>query len=476
MNIQTPVRPPELRAEAGARRMAHSALTAQGVTPSLPEFLRMVEKTREHLFTTAEPVPLSDLQGWRHTPDGMALAHHSGGFFRVVGLSVDMPDGPVPRWSQPIIDQPETGILGILVKEFGGVPHLLMQLKPEPGNRNGLQLSPTVQATRSNYTGVHRGRGVPYLEYFLDPPRVLADVRQSEQGAWFLRKRNRNMVVETGGDVEVREGFHWLTLGQVNALLAVDDTVNMDSRTVLSCLPLTRTGAVGGDAFGAALDRSLGPDADALHPTTDILSWITGARAAARMATAPAALRDLPGWHRVDGRISHEEELFFDVIGVRVEASGREVDHWTQPMIAARGTGLVALLVADFGGVLHVLLNLRAEPGLIDGPELGPTVQYTSDTYARLPAAARPALLDRVLDAPPESIRFDAVQSDEGGRFYHTVNRHLVIETEPLPEPPGHRWVTLRQTQDLLRHSNYLNVQARSALACLRGLLGRSGG
>ena len=47
--------------------------------------------------------------------------------------------------------------------------HCLMQAKMEPGNVNPLQLSPTVQATRSNYTQVHRGTGTRYLEYFVGP-------------------------------------------------------------------------------------------------------------------------------------------------------------------------------------------------------------------------------------------------------------------------------------------------------------------
>ncbi|WP_374058433.1 NDP-hexose 2,3-dehydratase family protein, partial [Marinitenerispora sediminis] len=36
---------------------------------------------------------------------------------------------------------------------------------------------------------VRDGRAVPYLGYFRDTSRhrVLADVRQSEQGAWFYR-------------------------------------------------------------------------------------------------------------------------------------------------------------------------------------------------------------------------------------------------------------------------------------------------
>ncbi|RFU39357.1 NDP-hexose 2,3-dehydratase, partial [Actinomadura logoneensis] len=198
---------------------------------------------------TVRPAPLDALPGWTADPVTGDLAHDGGAFFAVHGLAVEDRDAPLPRWEQPVIDQPEIGILGLLVREFDGVPHFLVQAKAEPGNAGGVQVAPTVQATRSNYTRVHRGRPVPYLEYFRTPSaagraaRRLVDVRQSELGGWFLRKRNRNMVVEVGADVEALPGFRWLTLHRLHRLLHRDDLVNMDLRSVLGCLPVAGPGA-----------------------------------------------------------------------------------------------------------------------------------------------------------------------------------------------------------------------------------------
>ena len=60
-----------------------------------------------------------------------------------------------------------------------------MQAKIEPGNVNYVQLSPTLQATKSNYTQVHKGRKPLFLDYFQerDNCEVLLDQFQSEQGA-----------------------------------------------------------------------------------------------------------------------------------------------------------------------------------------------------------------------------------------------------------------------------------------------------
>ncbi|MFF5258028.1 NDP-hexose 2,3-dehydratase family protein [Actinomadura viridis] len=404
----------------------------------------------------AERIPFDRLRGWRFDPGSGDLRHDSGAFFSVEGLRVRMPGAPVEEWSQPIIRQPEIGILGILAKEFDGVLHFLMQAKTEPGNHGGAQLSPTVQATRSNYTRRHGGRPVPYLEYFQRPRRhrVLADVRQSEQGCWFYRKRNRNMITEVTGDVPVRPGFRWLTLGELYELLAVDDLVNMDARSVLACLPV-----------------------NACDPGADTLSWITDERTLREVGTEAVPLRQVERWRRTSERIRHDSGRFFDVIAVDVRARDREVSSWTQPMIEPRGQGVSAFLLRRGAAGPEVLVHARAEPGYADVVELAPTVQCTPPNYGILPGAARPPYLDEVLAAPPERVLFESVLSEEGGRFYHARNRYLIVETDPRHPPavaPHHRWTPVRELAALIRHSHYVNVEARTLLACLRGVQARA--
>ncbi len=462
--------------------IARSVHTVSGTTANA-EFRRWLQQCGERNYTEVHRVPLDALQQWSTDPDTGDIRHDSGKFFAIEGLDVRRPGGPVPAWTQPIINQPEVGILGILVKEIDGVLHFLMQAKVEPGNCNGVQLSPTVQATRSNYTRVHHGRSVPYLEYFVDTSRyqVIADVRQSEQGSWFYQKRNRNMIVDVGdADVELLEDFCWLTLGQLHALLAEPDVLNMDARTVLSCLPFSGPGLAAlatpvQDEFLRTLLHSCDEQAGAKHGTGEILSWITDTRARHDITVRRIPLGDVQDWTRTDGAIAHVSGRFFTVIGVDVHAGGREVRSWSQPMLRPCGDGLAAFLVRPIGGVLHLLVHARAEPGDLDVTELAPTVQCTVDNYTDQPA--RPRFLDEVLSAPAERIRFDTVLSEEGGRFHHARTRYLVVETDDEAAPqdhPDHRWMPLHQVVELLRHSHYVNVEARSLVACLHSLFGKS--
>ncbi|MER5460500.1 NDP-hexose 2,3-dehydratase family protein [Streptomyces sp. NPDC002668] len=452
-----------LQARADVRlpsRIALSAAAAEGVQLRTGDFAAwLAERGRVNEFRV-DRIPFAELEGWSFDERTGNLAHRSGRFFTVEGLHVteeDGPygDGPYADWYQPIIKQPEVGILGILVKEFDGVPHFLMQAKMEPGNPNLLQLSPTVQATRSNYTRVHKGADVKYIEYFVGPRRgrVIGDVLQSEHGSWFYRKSNRNMIVEATGDVPLLDDFCWLTLGQISELLHRDNVVNMDSRTVLSCLPHPDTG-------GGALLSDI-----------ELFSWITGERARHDVRAERVPLASVPRWKRGESAIEHEDGRYFRVVAVSVRAGNREVTGWTQPLFEPVGQGVTAFLTREFDGVPHVLVHARVEGGFLDTIELGPTVQYTPDNYAHLDARDRPCFLDTVLRARGDRIRYEAVHSEEGGRFLNAESRCLIVDADeadaPQDPPPGYAWVTPAQLTSLVRHGHYVNVQGRTLLACL---------
>ncbi|UQX03431.1 NDP-hexose 2,3-dehydratase family protein [Streptomyces sp. RerS4] len=402
-------------------------------------------------------IPFADLDGWEFTADTGNLVHRSGRYFSVEGYHVTVEDrngGTAPReWHQPILNQPEHAILGILVKEIDGELHALLQAKMEPGNINMLQLSPTVQATWSNYTRVHRGAAVRYLEYFTTRAhgRVIADVLQSEQGSWFDRKTNRNIIVEVTGDVPAHDDYRWFPLSLIGELLLLDNVINMDTRSVLSCLP---AGHVPGAGKGGA--------------DIDLLSWITGVRARYHVSSRLVPLDGLPGWKRGEWSVDNEYGRYFRIVAASVRADTREVSGWTQPLLEPIGRGVACFLARRHEGSLQVLAHARTEAGFVDAVELGPTVQCTPDNHAHLPPQERPAFLDLVMEAGEQQIIYDAVHSEEGGRFLNAESRYLVVEVAPdLDVPDDFRWVTPAQMTSLARHGHYLNMQARTLLTCL---------
>ena len=464
------------RALAGEHLGDRLAVSARHRAAGTAPLEQWIAERRERSPFAVTAVPFHRLEGWRFAPRSGDLVHRTGRFFSVQGIHVQTDYGSVAEWSQPILDQPDRAILGILVKEIDGVLHFLMQAKMEPGNFGTVQISPTVQATPSNYQRAHKGRAAPYVEYFAEPGRaeVLVDVLQSEQGSWFRGKRNRNVVMEVTGEVPHHDDFVWLTLGELYALLRLPNVVNMDARTVLSCLPLPAGDAAGRDGFWAALRRSTSHTYDrALASSLDVASWLIGRKSAYALTTRQVPLRSVAGWTRTEDEIHHTSGRYFRIIAVEVRATNREVGHWYQPLLGPRGRGLVAFVVRRIDGALHLLARADLRPGYCDVVELGPTVQCTPENFAAAPER-RPRFLDLVL-SDDVLVRYDVEQSEEGGRFDHAVTRHMVVEVGddfPLSVPPDFTWVTLAQLKRLVASSYQVNIEARSLLTCLHALSG----
>ena len=473
-----------------------SALTEYNPFMKTKDFMDWFFSRQEAHRFNIEQIKFKELEKWSFDPSSGNLSHESGKFFTIEGIWVNTNVGPVREWSQPIINQPEIGILGILTKKFNGVLYFLVQLKMDPGNINLIQLAPTVQATQSNYTRVHQGSATPYLEYFLDKSssKILVDTLQSEQGARFLRKRNRNIIIETLEPVTVLDDYCWLTLGQIQKLIQNDNIVNMDARSVLSCIPFAGTEVQGVtasdlihvikkldtvdmglirfglDDFRKDLLTSVLDTQNCLHDTDQIISWFTELKIHYELNVERIPLKFVKNWYKTDYHISHEEDKYFSVVAVRVQADNREITSWTQPLIKPREVGIVAYIMKKINGVLHFLVQAKIEPGNFDVIEMAPTVQCITGSYLEDKPEERPLFLEYVLNMPSAQIRSSTLQSEEGGRFFQEENRNILIEVGddfPVEAPENYIWMTMNQIKKFIKYNNYINVEGRCLLSCI---------
>jgi dTDP-4-dehydro-6-deoxy-alpha-D-glucopyranose 2,3-dehydratase len=462
------------------RSFLRSALTVDSYFFSLKGFMQWFnEKNKAKYYV--ERIPFQDLSGWYFEEGTENLVHSTGNFFRICGLSIETTYPEIKKWQQPIILQPEIGILGILTKVIDGIRYFLMQAKMEPGNVNLIQISPTVQATRSNYTQKHGGKLPDYLEYFIDESKstVIFDQLQSEQGARFLGKRNRNVIIDVKDDVKVLGNFCWLTLGQIKKLLEINNIVNMDSRTVLSTIQYTNemlsnetiNELIGENSqnFQRELFLSIIEEKDIFYKLKDTVNWFAQLKSKIDFRVIPIALNTVKDWGKNEFEIFHKDRKYFSVIGVSIEADGREVTSWKQPLLEHFSYGVIGFIISKIKGTLHFLVNARMEPGYIDVLELGPTVAF-SNAEERLRNGNIPLYGEFFCCPKDEEIRFSTIHSEEGGRFLNFQNRYMIIEKEAcdLGEiPNNYRWMTLGQLLELIKHPNYINVEARCLLSCI---------
>tara|TARA_R110002167_G_scaffold3623_4_gene17659 strand:+ start:21206 stop:22642 length:1437 start_codon:yes stop_codon:yes gene_type:complete len=460
------------------RRFMKSAMTIDGVFLSCQDILKWIKCRSDSVTVNIEIVNLSEMKDWYLDEAAGRVRHSTGKFFSIDGIEVNTTIGEKRNWRQPIINQPEVGFLGCLVKEFDGVLYFLVQAKIEPGNLNHVQLSPSLQATKSNYTRQHKGKSPRYLEYFQGarPITVLIDQLQSEQGARFLNKRNRNIIVEIQDDIELDDNFKWLTLGQIKELATYDNIVNMDLRTVISGITFENIDIspswVSGEKSHLELTKSgkiaqfVLADEHAFHSMDEIISWLTELKSMHELSVEKVSLSSLTDWELSEKGIFHKDRLYFDVRWVSVEIENREVSKWYQPLVKPRQEGLIAFIVKKIDGVYHFLVQAKIECGNFDIFEFAPTVQCITGSYKS--SLDRLPYLKYVLSARPDQVKYSALLSEEGGRFYHEQNLNLIIEADsdfPMETPPTYKWLTLRQLLFFIKFNNYVNIQARSLIS-----------
>lgn len=439
-------------------------------TESLIDWIAQMNKETD---VQIQRIDFTKANDWYFNEENGYIENHGNRFFSVRGIKY-YEDGKLIQ-EQPIICQPEIGYLGIICKEFDGVMHFLMQAKVEPGNVNCVQISPTIQATKSNFEQAHGGRVPYYFSYFKNAQKyeIIFDQIQSEQGMRFYRKRNRNIMIRVDEEIEVLPAFRWMTLGQIKELMKLDNLVNMDTRTVLSCIPFSTYSfsaeekeeiknyiedkALFASMFSANIQDGL----------DQVFNYQNDIKMFRNISSKLSRLDSLETWTVNKDGVFCEKEANFDVGYYDIAISGREVKNWKQPLVCAKGMGTFGMMLCHHDGMLKFLVAVRAEIGAFDKVEIGPSV------FLEPVSNAEPDFVERLFEEKmqkKEGILKDSIFSEEGGRFYHEQNRNVImmgdyIEPEKLPR--GYFWLSFSSLNSLIQINNCLNIQLRNLLSII---------
>ncbi len=464
-----------------------SVLSDSDECMSVKQIAEWINGIKSSINFEIKQIPLNELKQWKFTEDLESLTHVSGKFYSIDGIRVETNYGIKNTWEQPIINQPEIGFLGILTQMKKGILHFLLQAKIEPGNINVVQLSPTLQATKSNYSRVHKGATPAYLEYFNGEKKVqvLVDQLQSEQGARFLKKRNRNIIVEIPEDekIEIPDNFIWVTLKQIKELMINNNLVNMDTRTVISSINYGRFRTEEdfiqtlrqydipipvGEQFKHLI--SLLQSDRSLYNIEEILSWMTALKSNYELNVEKINLGKIKEWSYDGNTISHKAGKYFSVIGALVKIGNREVHSWDQPMIKPAQEGIIGFIVKKINGVFHFLVQAKVEIGNFDVLEIAPTVQCLTGNYRENINDYSVPFVNDFLDEKSHIIIHRSLQSEEGGRFYKEQNLNMIIEADenfPTDLPKNYFWMTYSQLLMFMKFNNYLNIATRSLISLI---------
>ena len=444
-------------------------MTARSTTS---EILEWIGERNNKLAVNIERTSLDNCEGWFYDENSGLVRHRNGAFFSIGGLAGTFRGEYV---EQPICYQTEIGYLGYLCSRIEGEMHFLVQAKMEPGNISLMQLSPTIQATKSNFEQKHGGRKPDYLDLFKNVPDcdVVVDQIQSEQSSRFMGKRNCNIIIRTDDpdSIELTDNHKWISLRQMKELSKYDNLVNMSSRTVLAGIPFCTMpqdywiSDIGDEALRNSIFRE--PDQTKLK---DIRHRIVQYKMFNDDDVRAVPLMSLGNWELTDDGFSCKEQYPFRLNFCKIAIEGREVREWCQPLFEATGRAFFGLLCRDHDGKREWLLRLKPEIGCFDKVELGPTVQR--EAFCMVPENEIDRFFMEKLAKAGSGILFDTLLAEEGGRFYHEENRNVIIKIadDEIPDdelPDDYFWCDYATIQALNTDNNHLNIQLRSLISVI---------
>ena len=304
---------------------------------------------------------------------------------------------------------------------------------------------------------------------------MIYDQIQSEQSARFYRKRNRNMIMLVEEELEELPNFRWMTLGQIKRLMEVDNLVNMDTRTVLSGIPLVteqlnrkERERIREYFNDTALYESIF-EAEPNKYLPVIFQKINNYKMFHDVSVVTVPLNQLVDWHVDSYGITCKKQADFMVRYYDIEIHGREVKQWSQPLFKALGEATFGLLIRSFEGKRQFLVKIKPEIGCFDSIELGPAIQWEASHEPEKDDIVE--LVFRKALASEDGILYNVLLSEEGGRFFHEQNRNVIIDIgnknlEQLPE--DYLWVDYGTLNYLVQVNNCLNIQLRNLLSLMK--------
>jgi oxidase EvaA len=393
---------------------------------------------------------LSTLKKWNY--NDKEIYHDSKNFFKIVGIKIKT-NFFKNNWEQPIIIQKDVGILGIIKNKTNN--KYLLQAKVEPGNVNKLQLSPTVQATKSNYKGVHGGKKVPYLNYFLDKKRVNYS-NQFEQGFRFLYKYNTNILISLKKKITLKPGFFWFSSLEIETLIKKKNILNMDTLSVFSSF-IKKTKVDNPINSANKLNNLIKNNDKKYYVRSQIVNFTK-----------------IKSWTFLKEKIIHKKNKHFSIIGVSAKTTHREISEWDQPLLKSLHTGLNGFIVKNFNNTNHYLCRYMIKPGLKKSV-ISCTVNthdYKNYNKDKNLSNDQRLLITNFFNNKrfrKKNTLFNNIISDEGGRFYRCEVRNIAVKLDEdlnINLPDTYFWVSQNQMINNIK-KKLIDIEGRLLFACL---------
>lgn len=408
------------------------------------KILLKIKKIKQNIYFVKEQTKLKDTQNWKFEDD---ISHNSKKFFEIYGYYVFTNFPKIKKFYQPLISQKEIGYLVIFQTKVKNKTFYLLQLKAEPGNKNIIQLSPTIQATKSNYTRVHGGKKTKYLKYTYEKENFLLNINQPEQGSKYQNKFNKNVIIKTNKIKNLPKNFIWVEKKELVKLSNINNLLNMDTISVLSCYLKKNN-----------FDKPI-------YTLKKINNKYLDFKKKYFIKLKKVPLTKMKNWKYDDYTYFDKENLFFKINAFKIKTNFREISHWSQPLVSDYHHGLNVLFVKNHCGTLNYLCQVVQEVGY-DIPHFTNTIMLKNYNNKNN------EFIINFIKKNHIKVKKKVIEvnnSDEGGRFNNNQTKNIVYEINGSInklEKLNYIWISYNQMIELLK-KKLLTIELRNLFGVL---------
>jgi len=203
---------------------------------SVQWYFSIKRKNKAEVFN----VHLEKMKKWKYNKYKGFFYHDSGEFFKIEGKRILNSKREIESWDQPFLTQVgyKGGIIGLVRAYINKIPHYLIDAKFEPGNYNGIQLSPSLQATYSNLFRIHEGeKNKVASKYFKKHFVTIRKFWVTEDGGRLFKKTNLHWIVQYYGKINIPGNtYKWMTLWEIDRFIKKGKYVGPHLRSILSLI------------------------------------------------------------------------------------------------------------------------------------------------------------------------------------------------------------------------------------------------
>jgi oxidase EvaA len=377
-------------------------------------------------------ISVKKIKNWNWVNNG--LFHYSNNFFSIRPIIFKSNIKEINNLQMPLIIQKEHGILGIIKKKINKIDKYLLQAKIEPGNINKIQLSPTVQATKSNYEKVHGGKNTRYLNFFLKNKfKIISKFKLSEQGSRFFKKKNYNYLLDSlNYRIIKKKNYIWISKNDLIKASKKDNFLNMDTMSIISCSINNVYEKKTKYNFKYIINRY-----NLFKKNFYIEKKIT-------------KFNTLKGWEFNKGKFFDKKQEHFSIIGINVKTNSREISNWSQPMVKDHYNTLNGILIAKICNFNHYLLKIIFEPGFTS-PKFSSTLFIRNFDKKNI----KKDIQYYNLFFNNKDIMLNINTSDEGGRFYKNKIQNVIKFL------PNYKKINIGKNYLWISHNQFINLIKR---------------